>query len=271
MKYDHLFKELLCSGQSGALLSILLGQPVQQVQLHTSKKAARTRQRQPDFLFELLLENNENVLLHAEVQSSNDKRMPLRMKEYEAILHHQTGTAPLQLALYVGNEPLTMVDHVQSRLFIYRYLLVDIRTLPAELFLQLPDPHHRILAMLGSTDSMEDLVRMLARQMQQGKYASAELLQWFERLFILGSIRKFEEQTRQIVHQVMSVHIDIKETSIYKEGIEEGREEGREEGIEEGRNAIILKLLDKFDAEQVAEMVEVPVEDVRRLSDKKQP
>ncbi|WP_409341393.1 hypothetical protein [Paenibacillus sp. MBLB4367] len=46
-----------------------------------------------------------------------------------------------------------------------------------------------------------------------------------------------------------------------------GYEEGMEEGMEKGREEIIRKLLDKgFTPEKIAETIEVPVDDIRKLS-----
>jgi len=51
-----------------------------------------------------------------------------------------------------------------------------------------------------------------------------------------------------------------------REGMEKGRKEGRREGRQEERQAIIRKLLDKgHSPEEIADTLELPVDDVRKL------
>jgi predicted transposase/invertase (TIGR01784 family) len=53
----------------------------------------------------------------------------------------------------------------------------------------------------------------------------------------------------------------------YEEGIEEGIEKGIEKGKEEANQNIALKLLNKgFSPEEVAETIELSVEEIRKLT-----
>ncbi|MBV9938314.1 MAG: hypothetical protein JO150_07425 [Acidobacteriaceae bacterium] len=45
-------------------------------------------------------------LIHIELQSSNHKRMALRMAEYMLSIHRQFGRFPKQIVLYVGKPKL---------------------------------------------------------------------------------------------------------------------------------------------------------------------
>lgn len=52
----------------------------------------------------------------------------------------------------------------------------------------------------------------------------------------------------------------------YEEGMEEGLEKGIEKGIEKGKEEVIRKFLQKgFSPEKVAETIEVPVAEIRKL------
>jgi predicted transposase/invertase (TIGR01784 family) len=66
-------------------------------------------------------------------------------------------------------------------------------------------------------------------------------------------------------------YIKPEDDYFYKKGVEEGIEEGVERGIEEGvekeKHEVIISLLGKtsFSNEQIAEIVNVPVELVERI------
>ena len=69
--------------------------------------------------------------------------------------------------------------------------------------------------------------------------------------------------------------VDIERLASYQEGLErgqlqgreEGREEGREQGQEQERQKIVLRLLDTFLPEQVAEFSGVPLEKIKAMQE----
>lgn len=269
MLYDHLLKELFSLSHAEALLSLLLGQPVASAALLSTDMALRTPQRYPDLLYRVHLADGSAMPLHIEVQSANEADMPLRMVEYGGILCRQLQALPLQLVLYIGNEPLTMPACLPGPMFTWQYLLADIRSIPAELFLKLPQPHHRILAVLGHTLDMEALVYHLATDLLATGASKAELLRWADGLQILSIIRKFEFQAKEIVEKTMGVYIDITKAPLYQEGREEGLEEGMEKGMEKAQAGIVARLLEKgYTLQQIAEMLELAEEKVRELTAK---
>ena len=56
-----------------------------------------------------------------------------------------------------------------------------------------------------------------------------------------------------------------------EQGLERGREEGREQGQEQEQQKIVLRLLDKFLPEQVAELSGVPLEKVKAMQEDDKP
>ena len=54
-------------------------------------------------------------LVHIELQSRNEKDFPLRMAEYLFGIRRKYGKMPRQVALYVGEAPLRMKDHIEGR------------------------------------------------------------------------------------------------------------------------------------------------------------
>ena len=73
--------------------------------------------------------------------------------------------------------------------------------------------------------------------------------------------------------------VNIEELASYQEGVErgqlqgfeqgreEGREEGREQGQEQEQQKIVLRLLDAFLPEQVAEFSGVPLEKIKAMQE----
>ena len=65
--------------------------------------------------------------------------------------------------------------------------------------------------------------------------------------------------------------VNIEELASYQEGLErgqlQGREEGREQGQEQEQQKIVLRLLDAFLPEQVAEFSGVPLEKIKAMQE----
>ena len=59
--------------------------------------------------------------------------------------------------------------------------------------------------------------------------------------------------------------VNIEELASYQEGVERGQVQGLEQGQEQERQEIVLRLLDKFVPEQVAELSGVPLEKVKAI------
>lgn len=85
---------------------------------------------------DLLMELTTGGILHIELQSTNDARMPLRMLEYGISICGQLGTFPRQLVLYVGNDRLRMGSGFQEEGIDYRYQVVDLRDVSGEALLE---------------------------------------------------------------------------------------------------------------------------------------
>jgi predicted transposase YdaD len=71
-------------------------------------------------------------------------------------------------------------------------------------------------------------------------------------------VRRFVDLNREEIRRMFQLH-DIRKTRVWQEGLEEG--------IEKERAATIRKLLAKGDdPKTVAELLEIPVAEVRRLA-----
>ena len=86
----------------------------------------------------------------------------------------------------------------------------------------------------------------------------------FTKIFDVTELYNMDQDTRDKVLDNMTTERDLKNQMIYAR--EEGREEGRVEGREEGIALAIKNMADSgLTAEQIAEIMKMPLADVRAM------
>ena len=214
----------------------------------------------------------KSYILHVELQNDNQKHMPLRMMRYytDLALEHE-GEEIEQHLLYIGKAPLTMSDHVRAREWRYCYKIMDMRQLDSEHFLRSGNPDALVLAILCDIgDEPEPVVAHIVEELRRLHGDQLDSLR--------NSLLKLENLARNrnlqnSVKEKSKMIVNIEELATYQEGLErgqvqgreEGREQGREQGQEQERQEIVLRLLDKFLPEQVAELSGVPIEKIKAI------
>ena len=78
------------------------------------------------------------MLIHLELQSSNEATMPLRMAEYCLGIFRLFRKFPRQILVYVGEAPLRMESELRGPDVWFRYDATDIRTLDGDPLLESP-------------------------------------------------------------------------------------------------------------------------------------
>ena len=79
------------------------------------------------------------------------------------------------------------------------------------------------------------------------------------------AVYKFANLSREDVEAMLGLKLE--ETRVYQEAKAEGREEGREEGRKEDREKVIRNLLRReFSLEEIAEIVELTVQEIQQIS-----
>lgn len=113
---------------------------------------------------DLLGETSDGDLLHVELQSSNDRSMPLRMAEYCLRVYRLFGRFAHQILLYVGEPPLRMATSLEGSDISFRYEAVDIRDLDGDVLLESRHIGDNVMAILARlSDSREAVHRVLDR------------------------------------------------------------------------------------------------------------
>jgi hypothetical protein len=115
---------------------------------------------------DLLAEAADGRLLHIELQSDNDAKMPLRMMDYGAKAGLQlNGRYPIQVLVYVGKEPLRMSgEFAPNGDPMFHYKVVDIRDLNAKALLDSDRIADNILAILAKPGGEQEAIREVVRR-----------------------------------------------------------------------------------------------------------
>ena len=202
--------------------------------------------------------HGKSYILHVELQNDNQKNMPLRMMRYytDLALEHE-GEEIEQHLLYIGKAPLAMADQVQARKWRYCYNIMDMRRLDGGHFLRSGNPDALVLAILCDIGSEpEPVVTHIVEELRRLHGDQLDSLR--------NSLLKLENLARNrnlqnLVKEKSKMIVNIEELATYQEGLEQGQEQERQE--------IVLRLLDKFLPEQVAEFSGVPLEKIKAIQD----
>jgi len=90
---------------------------------------------------DLVIEVTDEKLIHIEIQATNENNMSGRMLLYLGLIFNQYKILPVQIVLYVGNEPMNMENQLEGEGVKYSYKLIDIREIDCRQLLEsdIPD------------------------------------------------------------------------------------------------------------------------------------
>ena len=189
-------------------------------------------------------------LVQIELQSRNEKHLPMRMGEYLFGIGRTHGRLPRQIVLYVGDAKLRMKDWIETPDVSYRFHLVDIRDLDGETLMASRNLGDNVIAVLTRLGSQPDTVRRILerianRQTPERDEALAELL-------IVAGLRRMTGAVKREAKR-MPILNDIMDNEVFgplirqgrAEGRAEGKAEGKAEGRAEGQREILLGLIEK--------------------------
>jgi predicted transposase/invertase (TIGR01784 family) len=256
--YDKVFKENIDAVIENFIKKIL------KIEVEKAEKITfklqRTREREADFLKKITNKKGENFILHLEYQTHNEPEMVNRMLDYCSLLLHKYHLPIEQYVLYLGKDKPTMPTKLKYKNLQFHYHIIDIKQIDYQNFINSESPEEILLAILANFkgDNTETVVRKIVSRLEQTVNLSLESEKIFQQLLILGRLRNLENQI-QIIMNVISKYLDIKDDFLYKqgeeEGVEKGIEKGIEKGMEKGMEKIILNFLmnSKLTVEQIAE------------------
>jgi hypothetical protein len=221
-EYDVALKVLL-QGQAKRTISDLTGTAIAKWLDVELPKVQNLR-------LDLLGETAGDELIHLELQSGNDARMPLRMAEYCLGVFRLLGRFPRQVLLYVGEAPLKMATKLSGGGLSFEYQAVDIRSLDGDRLLESEEVGDNVIAILAHLRDHKEAVRKIVVRL--AGLAPIERATALEQLFILAGLRRLEETVEQEARK-MPIYIDILENKVL----------GRE--FKRGEVAVLRRLIEK--------------------------
>ncbi len=224
-----------------------------------------TIERKPDVLKRVQDEQQDEFILHLEFQSVDDPRMLKRMLLYRALLYEKYELSVRQYVVYMGDESPVMPTHLQQDGLRFSYGLVPLSRLPISVFLTSDQPQEIVMAILSNfgNTAVPDAVRQIIDKIRQTSASPLAFNRHIRQLRILANLRKLTPQIDLIMEGLMSFFKE-EEDVLYVRGERKGKEEGKLEGKQEGKQEAVRDLLRKtdFTADRVAEILEVPLEQV---------
>ena len=199
-------------------------------------KIQATVEREADTLKKVVHENAEaDYLLHLEFQTT-DEDMCARNLLYYGLDYHRHRLPVRQIVIYLGNEPAKKIRNNQLNLrgISLEFEVVDLRSLPKDLFLQSETPEGVIMAVLADfgQEKPVEVIRQILTRLDKLVRRVPSLRKYQKQLHILSRLRKLDQETQ---HQIntMPIHYDIETDFLYQQGIEKGIEKGAEKNKKE--------------------------------------
>ncbi len=240
-EFDVALKNLLQRQMEGGYLSILTGLQITEW-LGTELDEVRSRRA------DLLGRTREGVLVHVELQATNDPKMALRMAEYALAICRRYKSLPVQIVLYLGEKPLRMEPELSGLGWTYRCQIVDIRDVPTENLLSSNLPEDNVLAVLTRFANQGDTIRRILGRIAAAPAETRQTL--LSELTLVAGLRRLRAIIGKEIDQ-MPILLDLKDHNILgptfrkglKQGMERGLEQGLERGLEQGERRLVLRML----------------------------
>ncbi len=133
-------------------VSILTGQRGEKILDNTFPS---TKERKAD----LILQLENGIILHLELQTQNDKNMIFRMLEYYILLKQRYKNKPIkQIVLYVGDGRPNMQNTLKADSIEFSYEIKDIKDIECKKLLESNSLEDKILAVLCRVENFEKYI-----------------------------------------------------------------------------------------------------------------
>ncbi len=263
--YDRIFKE------NAETIFIPLIERELKVQIKSFKplpqKIAKTMEREMDFFYQILTQEEQTFLLHIEFQTRDDKTMLYRMAEYHGLAYRKYKLPIQHVVIYLGTGIPKMKTHVPPEETYTGFTLINLHALDTTALLSSQVPEVIVLALLSQyeRERTESVLRLLITQLKTVCNSEEELTKYLTQLIILSRLRNLQDITTKII-ETMPVSFDIRKDGLYKRGHQEGQNEGRNEE----KDLRITSLLESglLTVAQIASTFDVTVEYVLAIQKK---
>lgn len=254
--YDAVFKENLSLLRQTLVQYFFELQPEQQIPLPTELN--RSAQRRVDWLQQVKTEQEEYIL-HLEIQAQNDLSMAERMLEYWLLLKRQYAQDIKQAVFYVGAAPLTMSAEIKTEQLNFRYRLINVRDIPAREFLNSEHPEEIILAILGDYENQapESIARSILSKINSLNLETQRQEKYVRQLEIISKLRNLSSTIAQIITD-MAIQFNLKDDLRYQQGLEQGERK-------KNRRLCHKLFKDGMELAAIAKLLDITEEEVKRF------
>ncbi len=220
---------------------------------------------------DLLVELEDDSILHLELQTSNDKNMPYRMLEYYMLISSKYPSREInQMVLYIGESQLKMDSKISKANLNYKYILKDIREISCKELMKSSNVMDRIIAVLCEIEDEEKYFIELVNRLDEME--AKERRDYLKKLMNLLICRPRLKEVFSNLKEEKRMPITITEEMLkndpfYQEGLEKGLERGLERGLNKAKREDIFNLHKKLklEAKEISEILQVPVELVEKV------
>jgi hypothetical protein len=238
--FDTVLKELILGSRS-LLVEDLAGSPVVE---WVNVEFPRTRNARADLVGWLA----DGRLWHLELQGENDDNIDWRALEYLVLIHRQMKKTPIQVTLYVGDEPLRMRGRIDLEPLRFRHRVVDIRDFDAERLLASENLNDNVMSILCRVADRREAVRRILRRI--AVRPGPERADALARLLVLSGLRGASASALVAEEsRTMPVVIDPMKNPVlrqwYEEALAQGFARGQEQGANQESDTILRHLLER--------------------------
>jgi hypothetical protein len=226
-----------------------------------------TKERKPDVLKKITESSGSTFVLHIEFQAKNEPEMAFRMADYFIMLLRKYKLPVRQYVIYIGSDPPTMPDCIQSGPMKFAYQLITISGIDYRILLQSDHPEEKILAILANfgEDNPQLAISTIAKQVidtSAGDFAGQRHL---NQLRILSKLRNFDPKALRMLYDLQDLLSDERDI-LYRIGEVKGMEKGEAKATKKAQEKFVKKLLRKtdFTIAEIASLVEVSQYFVRK-------
>jgi hypothetical protein len=191
-----------------------------------------------------------------EFQVADEKEMVERMLEYWVLVHRKYKLPIQQYVFYLSERTPKMATQLKVDNVQYHFPLIPIAQVDHQKFLSSNKPEEIIFAVLGNMggEKPERVALEVVTQLQRFSADQLTFQKHLQQLRILINLRKLKPFITTIMESITQ-YIKPEDDYFYKKGIEKEKQE------------VVISLLRKtsFGNEQIAEIVNVPVDFVKRI------
>lgn len=262
--YDRIFKE----NAETLFIPIIEQELGIEVESYSTlpEKFPKTVEREVDFLYDVVLKDGTEQLLHIEFQTENDKSMIYRMGFYHGLAWHKYRKPIRHIVIYLKKGKAKMRNILTEEEIFRGFDIINLHQLDTEYLIASQIPEVIMLGLLGNfkEEQTDRILRLIIERLKRFSSSKSTLSKYLTQLILLSRLRNLEDSTIKIVYD-MPITYDVEKDGLYKMGEKKGEEKERMRQEVE-KNKSILRLYNLgLDVQSIAEGMDISLEKVKQI------